>query len=145
MYLVRKRGRCFPSAWRQASDGTLLILSTRDEEKRSRERSVLILEESRELFSRSWKSAGTRTPRRDRSIFVSLVLQRRQSRKSNEIEQKEYSQHAAQRHRISLRVTIFNAFGEARYLLLSAADSETRLFGEENFRFASPSRSFASQ
>lgn len=95
------------------------ILSTRvpreEKKRRPRSRSVLILEESHEYCFRvhgklcdTWKQHSVSWPWRYISFFI---LQRRQTRKSNEIEHKEYNQHVVQRHRISLRV-IFLTFSD---------------------------------
>lgn len=89
------------------------FLFSREKKKKMRgARSVLIL--VRKVFSngfhvrgKSWRAKlawGLDFISRTFS-FVFLSPQRRQTRKSNEIiEHKEYNHHAAQRHRISLRV-----------------------------------------
>ncbi|XP_060817651.1 uncharacterized protein LOC132908064 isoform X5 [Bombus pascuorum] len=60
------------------------------------------------------------------SLASLATLERRQTRKSNEIEHKEYNQHVVQRHRISLRVLEqIKTVIENRNQLASATSSET--------------------
>ncbi|XP_071863884.1 daughter of sevenless isoform X8 [Bombus fervidus] len=60
------------------------------------------------------------------SLASLATLERRQTRKSNEIEHKEYNQHVVQRHRISLRVLEqIKTVIENRNQLASATSSDT--------------------
>ncbi|XP_076224251.1 uncharacterized protein LOC116427642 isoform X2 [Nomia melanderi] len=60
------------------------------------------------------------------SLASLATLERRQTRKSNEIEQKDYNQHVVQRHRISLRVLEqIKTVIENRNQLATAASSDT--------------------
>ncbi|XP_076235955.1 uncharacterized protein LOC143180248 isoform X2 [Calliopsis andreniformis] len=68
------------------------------------------------------------------SLARLATLERRQSRKSNEIEQKEYNQHVVQRHRISLRVLEqIKTVIENRNQLASATSSDATAALHERF------------